>query len=134
MVVFQNGVSDRAEYRRFKLRKQQNNDTESLQEVLTRRLRHPNWAYPDLILVDGGAGQVRALQEVLRAADQEIPVLGRDKSGNHSRNADVTLVLPDGRMHYLESGSHLARLIARIDEESHRFAITYHQLLKNRLK
>lgn len=134
MVVFQNGVSDRAEYRRFKLRRQQNNDTESLQEVLTRRLRHPNWAYPDLILVDGGAGQVRALQEVLRAAGQEIPVLGRDKSGDHSRSADVTLVLPDGRMRYLESGSHLARLIARIDEESHRFAITYHQLLKNKLK
>lgn len=158
MVVFINGVSDRAEYRKFKLRRQQNDDAASLQEVLTRRLKHTEWDYPDLIILDGGAPQVNAVRPLLEA--HHIPFFGRDKSGDHTRNAAVQLLLPipsqtsapdrtsatdrapasttdrsstPGTTSLpLDPHSHLAKLIARIDDEAHRFAITYHTLLKRR--
>ena len=154
MVVFINGVSDRAEYRKFKLRRQQNDDAASLQEVLTRRLKHTEWDYPDLIILDGGAPQVNAVRPLLEA--HHIPFFGRDKSGDHARNAAVRLLLPTNNPTNnptdnptanpsnppanaatttslpLDPHSHLAKLIARIDDEAHRFAITYHTLLKRR--
>ena len=139
MVVFTNGVSDRSEYRKFKLHKQQNNDTESLKEVLTRRLKHKEWSFPDLILLDGGIPQVSAVFDILKENNCIIPLLGRDKSGDHSKSAGVKIIIPvedkDGLHFHLKSlkqDSHIARLIARIDEESHRFAITYHTLLKRK--
>ena len=133
MVVFTNGVSDRSEYRKFKIKKQQNNDTASLREVLERRLKHDEWPKPDLIILDGSKGQLSAVSDLLKAA--KIPAIGRDKSGDHTRNAPVTIVYPakDGYdTTTLPSSSHIAKLIARIDEEAHRFAITYHHLLKRK--
>ena len=135
MVCFINGAADRTRYRRFKLRRQQNNDPASMREVITRRLKHLNdWGKPDLIVLDGSVGQLDAVRDVI--AEAGIPVIGRDKSGDHSRNARVRLVIPenteDYRMVELASDSHIAKLIARIDEESHRFAIQYHVLLKRK--
>lgn len=133
MVVFVNGVSDRSEYRKFKLRHQKNDDTANLYEVIERRLKHTEWEYPDLVILDGGAGQVNTVKELLAA--RNIPVIGRDKSGDHTRNAEVRIVIPriDGdRLVLLKPDSHIAKLIARIDDEAHRFAITYHTLLKRK--
>ena len=135
MVCFINGTADRTKYRRFKLHKQQNNDTESMHEVIERRLRHlHDWGRPDLIVLDGSVGQLSAVRALCKEAG--VPVIGRDKSGDHSRNARVRIVLADGddkyRMVELASDSHIAKLIARIDEESHRFAIQYHTLLKRK--
>ncbi|MBQ2638798.1 GIY-YIG nuclease family protein [Candidatus Saccharibacteria bacterium] len=134
MVVFINGASDRAEYRKFKLRKQQNNDTESLKEVLERRLRHTEWEYPDLIILDGGINQVNAVLDLCNKAN--ISVIGRNKSGDHNKNARVNIVVPAECEGYEEieisPDSHVAKLIARIDEEAHRFAISYHRLLKRK--
>lgn len=135
MVCFINGAADRTKYRRFKLRKQQNNDPESMREVLVRRLNHlKDWGCPDLIVLDGSVGQLEAVKDILGAA--KIPVIGRDKSGDHSRNARVRIVIPKDGDEYdfveLMPDSHVAKLIARIDEESHRFAIQYHTLLKRR--
>ena len=137
MVVFINGASARNEYRKFKIRSSTNDDLKSMQEVLTRRLKHSEWDYPDLIILDGGKTQVNAILPLV--ASHHIPVIGRDKSGNHAKTAGVTLVLPNTdesttafSQIELPSGSHIARLIARIDEEAHRFAITYHSLLKRK--
>ena len=135
MVCFINGTADRTRYRRFKLRRQQNNDPASMREVITRRLKHLNdWGKPDLIVLDGSVGQLDAVRDVI--AEAGIPVIGRDKSGDHSRNARVRLVIPenteDYRMVELASDSHIAKRIARIVEESHRFAIQYHVLLKRK--
>ena len=160
MVVFLNGASARDKYRKFKIRGKGSDDLKSMKEVIERRLKHKEWDYPDLIVLDGGITQVNAVLPLLLPL--EIPVIGRDKSGNHSKSAKVRLVIPD-KVHsraasgrpvatgdrrstsrcrapeslewtYLElpTGSHVARLIARIDEESHRFAITYHTLLKRK--
>jgi len=160
MVVFINGAAARSEYRKFKIRTSKNDDLKSLQEVLTRRLKHKEWEYPDLIILDGGVTQVNAILPLVEPLG--IPIIGRDKSGNHSKSAKVRLIIPeysklrgfrsaavrelaresrgDGRerrdpkSEYLElpPSSHIARLIARVDEESHRFAITYHTLLKRK--
>lgn len=135
MVCFINGAADRTKYRRFKLRKQQNNDPESMREVIMRRLNHlKDWGRPDLIVLDGSVGQIAAIRQLAERA--KIPVIGRDKSGDHSKNARVRIVIPEGendyRMVELAKNSHVAKLIARIDEESHRFAIQYHTLLKRK--
>ena len=141
MVVFVNGASDRSEYRKFKLKKQQNNDVESLREVLTRRLKHSAWDFPDLIVLDGGVPQLSAVKDLLKGVHdgKDIPVIGRDKSGDHSKSASVKIVVPaesesDPSYKTIEfsKDSHVSRLIARIDEEAHRFAITYHTLLKRK--
>lgn len=142
MVVFINGVSARSEYRKFKIRSSRNDDLKSLREVLERRLKHHEWDLPDLIILDGGKIQVNAILPLL--TPYKIPVIGRDKSGDHTRNAAVKLVIPklyrresesdshETLFQELPTDSHIARLIARIDEEAHRFAITYHSLLKRK--
>lgn len=133
MVVFVNGASDRSEYRKFKLRHQKNDDTANLREVIERRLKHPEWNFPNLVILDGGINQVNAVRDLL--AEHKIPVIGRDKSGDHSRNAAVRIIIPENegfRTVLLAPNSHVAKLIARIDDEAHRFAITYHTLLKRK--
>lgn len=141
MVVFINGASDRSEYRKFKLKAQQNNDPESLREVISRRIKHKEWDFPDLIILDGGQIQISAVLPLLEPLN--IPVIGRDKSGDHSKSAPIKLWIPqedkkdsDTLLYHTEvnlsSSSHIARLIARIDEEAHRFAVTYHSHLKRK--
>jgi excinuclease ABC subunit C len=130
MVVFINGASARSEYRKFKIRSSTNDDLKSMVEVITRRLKHKEWDYPDLIILDGGAGQVNAILPLVEPLN--IPVIGRDKSGDHSKTATVKIIIPEKGLVPIDKGSHVARLIARIDEESHRFAITYHSLLKRK--
>ncbi|MBQ3352969.1 GIY-YIG nuclease family protein [Candidatus Saccharibacteria bacterium] len=128
MVVFINGTAARSEYRKFKIRTSTNDDLKSMKEILTRRLKHQEWELPDLIILDGGKTQVNAILPLVEPYN--IPVIGRDKSGDHSKSARVKLVIPD--VIELTNNSHIARLIARIDEEAHRFAISYHTLLKRR--
>lgn len=133
MVVFKNGVSDRSEYRKFKMRSQKNDDTANMRETLERRLKHAEWEFPDLVILDGGEGQINAVKDLLK--EHQIPVIGRNKSGDHTRNAVVHLIIPEKdsfRSEYLPPDSHLSKLIARIDDEAHRFAVTYHRLLKRK--
>ena len=130
MVVFINGAAVRSEYRKFKIHTSRNDDLKSMKEILTRRLRHKDWDYPDLIILDGGATQVGAVLPLVE--EYNIPVIGRDKSGDHSKSAKVKIVTSTGNTIELSGSSHIARLIARVDEESHRFAITYHTLLKRK--
>ena len=136
MVVFTNGVSDRAEYRKFKLKNQKNDDPGNMREVIERRLKHTEWPYPDLIILDGGEGQLNAVRDLLNA--KNIPFVGRNKSGDHTRNASVNLIIPTAqessgyRSELLPNTSHIAKLVARIDDEAHRFAITYHRLLQGK--
>ncbi|MBR0431139.1 GIY-YIG nuclease family protein [Candidatus Saccharibacteria bacterium] len=160
MVVFLNGVAARSEYRKFRLKTSSNDDLKSMREVITRRLKHQEWGLPDLMILDGGATQVGAILPLVEPYN--IPLVGRDKSGDHSKSAGVTLIIPnipnrgdsepskaktgtettvatgisdasrDWNHLELPTGSHIARLIARVDEEAHRFAITYHSLLKRK--
>ncbi|MCL2869459.1 UvrB/UvrC motif-containing protein [Candidatus Saccharibacteria bacterium] len=134
MVVFKNGASSRADYRKFKLYTTKNDDYAGMREVITRRLKHlDTWGKPDLIIIDGGQGQLNAVADLLQA--EKIPYIGRNKSGDHTRNADTQLIFPCGDGHYTTSVAqsvHIVKLIARIDEESHRFAVSYHTALKRK--
>ena len=134
MVVFTNGVADRAEYRKFKIKESKNDDYANMREVISRRLKHLNtWGRPDLFLLDGSIGQINAVRDLLDA--EHIPYLGRNKSGDHTKNADVVLALPsetEAGFFDVPNNSHIAKLIQRIDDEAHRFAITYHRLLRNK--
>ena len=130
MIVFINGVSARDKYRKFKIRSSKSDDLKSLEETLTRRLKHEEWDMPNLIILDGGVNQVKTIAKLT-----DIPVIGRNKSGDHTRNAGVKIVyLANGEAveKELSSGSHIAKLIARVDEEAHRSAVTYHSLLKRK--
>ena len=142
MVVFTNGMPNKTQYRKFKLRTGGNNDYAGMCEAVERRMKHlPDWGRPDLVIIDGGAGQLSAVADLLTA--ENIPFIGRNKSGKHSRNSQVSLVIrrkSEGVSHRnsnyetikLDTDNHEAKLIIRIDEEAHRFAISYHTLLKRK--
>jgi excinuclease ABC subunit C len=131
MVVMSNGVADKSAYRKFRLRSASSDDYQQLREIISRRLKHlGSWGRPDAIMLDGGKGQLSAVSDLLKAVG--IAYFGRVKSGNHSRNAAVSVVLADGQTRQLDPNSHLAKLIARLDDEAHRFAVNYHSHLKRK--
>lgn len=95
MVVFTNGVSDRSNYRKFKMTHQRNDDTANMHETLTRRLSEKNikaWGLPNLILIDGGKGQLNAAIDAMEAAGQAIPIIGIAKR-------DEEIMISDTRSH-----------------------------------
>lgn len=134
MVVATKGIADKSQYRKFKMLLGGNNDTAHMREVIQRRLKHlKDWGRPDLVLIDGGVGQLNAVADLLRT--ESIPFVGRNKSGDHSRNARVRLVIPRDEGFEtieLDRGTHVAKLIARLDDESHRFAVNFHNSLKRK--
>lgn len=130
MVVFERGAPAKGEYRKFHIRGVEGaNDVASIQEVLRRRLTHREWLKPDLILIDGGAPQVAAATEVLRAARLSIPLIGLAKGAARKRNDLV--VLPGQEMLLSLCRAHLDVLI-RVRDEAHRFAITFHRRTRRR--
>ncbi len=127
MVVFTNAKKDKKEYRRYKIKTVIGpNDYDSMAEIVERRLKHGN--LPDLILLDGGKGQVSAVQKVLDKYNLEIPLWGMYKDDKHrtkgliSREKEIEL----------DKTSNLYRFVASIQEEVHNYAITYHRSLRNK--
>ena len=177
MVVFTNGVSDRSNYRKFKTRIERNDDYANMNEVLTRRFSEKNvksWGMPDLILIDGGKGQLDAARKALEARDIHVPTIsiakreeevivhatrsniateklesyrisGSDeasvmvtKSGEYyTVNLHAGQTNASGHSKNLRGGNgglatypHVTKLFQRIRDESHRFAVSYHTVLK----
>ena len=136
MVVFRDLKPVRKDYRRFKIRTVEGpDDYGSLQEMLMRRFRRALEndksfnELPDLILMDGGRGQVTSAEKVLRALRLEIPVLGMAKDDSHRTRA---LVNGEGQEIMLKDYPLLFKYCGTIQEEVHRFAIDYHRSLHNR--
>src|SRR3989338_7755986 len=174
MVVFTNGVSDRAQYRKFKTKIEQNNDTYNMNETLQRRLSAKNlkaWGAPDLLLIDGGKGQLDAAIRAMEVSGVKYPIFSIAKREeeiivNKARsNINVSTIQamlqdpPEGVIvestanHYIvnlhagqrNASSHsknlrgapsinaysdVVKLFQRIRDESHRFAVSYHTVLK----
>lgn len=131
MVVISNGVADKSQYRKFRLHSSGNDDYKQMREIIERRLKHlSSWGRPDVIMIDGGKGQLSAVADLLE--NENIAFFGRVKSGDHTRNSAVNIVTANGQQQDLDPNSHLAKLIARLDDEAHRFAINYHTLLKRK--
>lgn len=136
MVVYERGKPKRSDYRKFKIRSVQGpNDYASMEEVLTRRFTHDSGkefdsfaCYPDLILMDGGRGQVNVALEVLEKLQIQIPVCGMVKDDRHRtrglyfNNEEIPI----------DPSSEGFRLITRIQDEAHRFAIEYHKSLRSK--
>lgn len=174
MVVFTNGVSDRAEYRKFKARLQQNDDYTNMYETLLRRLSPKNlgaWGMPDLLLIDGGKGQLESAIKACQERGVNVPVISIAKREEemivHATNSQVDtaylqelatrpsegiFVERSGAFFVVNlhpgqrnAGSHsknlrgsaqvyphtdVVKLFQRIRDESHRFAVSYHTVLR----
>ncbi len=141
MVVYEHGKPKRNDYRKFKIKSVQGSDDyASMNEVLTRRFEHGLrerqdesetggfQAFPDLIMMDGGRGQVNIALEVLEKLNLHIPVCGMVKDDNHRTRGLYfnNVELPINR------NSECFRLITRIQDEAHRFAITFHRQLRSK--
>ncbi len=128
MVVLTNGEIDKSQYRKFKIYQQPEgipNDFAAMAEVITRRLKHAEWPTPDLIIVDGGKGQVSTTQSVLDMHGVSIPLIGIAKR-------EELLITPDFVEIKLPKDSVALHLVQRIRDEAHRFAITYHRNLRSK--
>ncbi len=156
MVVFTNGASNKAEYRKFKTRLNRNDDFYNMKETLMRRLSERNrkaWGLPDLVLIDGGKGQLDA---AIQARDEcgcpRIPFIGLakheeqivirkspdDKSGLKLNQrilhelGGFAAESDDFILINLPHNTNLVKLLQRIRDESHRFAVSYHSTLKTK--
>ena len=136
MVVFEEGKSKRSEYKRFKVQNiTQQDDYASMRQVLERRMRHlingetGFQSVPDLILIDGGVNHSGVAVDVLKALDLNIPVYGMVKDNKHRTRA---LVASDGKEIKIDNNQSVFSLIGNIQEETHRFAITYHRNLRSK--
>ena len=147
MVVFENGKAKNSDYRRFKIKSVKgSNDYESMREILSRRFSHGleevnkikerNLEYskgkfcifPDLIMMDGGKGQVNIALEVLKDFGIEIPVCGLVKDHKHRTRG----IIFNNEEILIRRGSGLMNLITRVQDEVHRYAITYHRSLRDK--
>lgn len=129
MVVFENGKPKRNAYRKFRLRTVEGpNDYASMKEVLSRRYTNENLGrLPDVIMMDGGKGQVHIAEMVIDSLGLDIPVCGMVKDDNHRTRG---LYYKDQEVSF-PKGSEAMHMITALQDETHRFAITYHKQLRN---
>lgn len=126
MVVLTDGRKNTDEYRRFKIRRQHTpNDFAMMAEMLTRRMTHTEWPKPDLIVIDGGKGQIHAVKELI----PDIPVIGLAK---RFEEIIIPLAHDKWKVLRLDFTSPALHVLERVRDEAHRFAITYHRLLRKR--
>lgn len=174
MVVFTNGTSNRSEYRKFKTKLERNDDTGNMHETLLRRFSPKNiqaWGMPDLVLIDGGKGQLDAAIRAMQDREVTVPVISIAKREEeiivHAERSHIdtsileNLLKDPGPAEFVErsgkyyvvnlhpgqlnAGAHsknlrggsrsnehvdVVRLFQRIRDESHRFAVSYHTVLK----
>jgi excinuclease ABC subunit C len=147
MVVFEEGRPKNSDYRRFKINTVKGaNDYESMREILIRRFQHgldeikkiqekhlelssgKFCVFPDLILMDGGKGQINIAIEVLKGFNISIPVCGMVKDEKHNTRG----LIYNNEEIFMSPHSKVMKLITRIQDEVHRFAITYHRSLRNK--
>ena len=136
MVVFQDGKPKKSDYKRFKLEGLSNQDDyASMHQILKRRFTHykaGNRGFeeaPDLLLIDGGVNHARVAVEALRELELSFPVFGMVKDDRHRTRA---LVTPEGQEIRIDNNQAIFSLIGNIQEETHRFAITYHRTLRSK--
>ena len=130
MVVFEKGKPKRSDYRKFRLRTVVGpDDYKSMEEVLTRRFTDARFCvYPDLIMMDGGKGQVNVALRVLEQLNIQIPVCGMVKDDNHRTRG---LYYNNEEVLFPKKNEAFG-LVTRVQDEAHRFAIEYHKLLRSK--
>jgi excinuclease ABC subunit C len=137
MVVMERGDMQRSLYRLFNIKSVSHaDDTASLKEVLTRRLAHPEWAYPSLIVVDGGLAQKRVAEQVLAEHGFDIAVAAVVKDEHH-RPKHILGGWNESKDNVLSPGErltdHYRKEILLVNSEAHRFAITHHRKKRGKI-
>lgn len=128
MVVFENGAPAKQEYRKFRIKTVVgSNDVASLKETLMRRFRN-SWRHPDLLLIDGGAPQVNAAEQVVHEMELGIPVVGIAKGAERKRN---DLVCSKTNLELCNLCEQYKDLLVSVRDEAHRFAIAYHRKVRS---
>ncbi|MCX6722504.1 MAG: UvrB/UvrC motif-containing protein, partial [Candidatus Staskawiczbacteria bacterium] len=128
MIVFTEGEADKSQYKKFRIRMENEpNDIAMLREILQRRFAHPEWQYPEVILIDGGIAQLNVAISVKndRQETKDIRVISIAK-----RNKDLYI---EGREDFIPLKTlprEIYNLVLQLDDEAHRFAITYHKKLR----
>ncbi len=125
MTVVEDGEINKSQYRKFKIKADKNDDTKNLREVISRRFGHPEWKAPNLVVVDGGKGQINAAKsELEKMGLKMIEVVSVVKDERHRpRNILGNLQMTNDK---------LKKAIILANSEAHRFAINYHRLLRNK--
>ena len=132
MVVFEDFLPLKNEYRKFKVDVSVKDDLSAMREVVYRRyyrLLMENYVLPDLIVVDGGELQVKIVVDVIDELNLPINVIGLKKNEHHKTS---TIISRDLSEISIDSHSNLFLYLANIQEEVHRYAITYHRNIKNK--
>ncbi|MGB2580523.1 MAG: UvrB/UvrC motif-containing protein, partial [Minisyncoccia bacterium] len=130
MVVLEDNEPKKSEYRKFKIKTSTNDDNASLREMLIRRLSHPEWQMPKLIVVDGGIAQVNTAEKVLSERGIDIPVVGVVKDEHHKPKDFLV-----GKNSILKPALGIFdRAIVLANSEAHRFAVGYHRTLRGKMK
>jgi len=128
MIVFEDGLPQKKEYKRFKIKSVSGiDDYKMIKEILERRFKQ-NWISPDLVIIDGGKGQLSTAKNVLAKNKLSIPVIGLAKR-------EEEIVIKKGRSFQiirLPKTSKILQLLQRIRDEAHRFAISYHTKLRSK--
>ncbi len=133
MVVFINGEALTSEYRRFKIKLKNTPDDFAMhREVAKRRMKRPDWDKPDLMVIDGGKGQVSSVLQMAAVNHWTVPIIGLAK-----REEIIVIPIKTGSgLDFLEvnlpNSTPGINLLRRIRDEAHRFAITYHRLLRRK--
>ena len=129
MVVFEDAKPKKSEYRKFKIKTVIGaNDFAMMEEVLRRRLRN-SWPLPELMVIDGGKGQVGRVQQVLDELGLKVPIVGLAKG--YDRKQDV-LVLDETNKELKRVATTNKEILQRVRDESHRFAVAYHRTLRGK--
>ena len=132
MTVFENGVSAKQEYRKFKIKTVEGaNDVAMMREVLLRRFQHPEWRFPDLVVIDGGKPQVNAARAVWRELKLLIPLMGIAKGLTRKRDEFILASRNEKLIQFLRLYPHLVK---QVRDEAHRFAVQYHRVVRGKRK
>ncbi len=131
MVVFINGKPAKNEYRKYKISVDQNDDYGTMKEVIYRRyfrVLKDNLNRPDIIIVDGGLGQIHVAEEVIHSLGFNIPVVGLKKDDRHA----TSKLLTSDKEYDIDRRSNLFYLLERMQDEVHEFTINYHKQIRSK--
>lgn len=143
MVVFDSAGPIKSEYRKFKIKTVEGqSDVDCLEEVIRRRFQHPEWPYPDMLLIDGGRPQVNRINKVLQDLHVFIPLVGIAKGPERKKNEftfppslfDTSVKIAkdvlQARRNFVSYVNEHQELLIRVRDEAHRFAITFQRTLR----
>lgn len=133
MIRYENGKLNKKMYRKFKIRSTETqDDPKSMYEVLTRRIKHANeWPLPDIILIDGGKTQLNMVKKAFDESNEITNLYGMVKNDKHKTRG---IIDKDGSEFDLSNNKNILNFLTFLQDEVHRFTITYHRSLRDRIK